>query len=203
MNVFEAVRAANISAKDAAERYAGAVFTQKGRRHWACCPLHREKTASFCVSGDGRWHCFGSCSAGGDATAFAAAYFGVSPLEAAKLLARDFGVEYSQHRDDPKAANKRRKKQGTYGVFEGWLAESRRALEGRLEQIDYAAQNFAPASPDEEADERFVQALICREQVEYMADTLAAGSIGDKLSLFREDVKRKVVQKYAEQNTAG
>ncbi len=42
----------------------GIQLRQKGKDHWACCPLHNEKTPSCKVTGE-RWHCFG-CNEGGD-----------------------------------------------------------------------------------------------------------------------------------------
>jgi hypothetical protein len=43
---------------------------QRGRHFWACCPLHSERTASFCVDMEKqRFKCFG-CGVGGDAIDF-------------------------------------------------------------------------------------------------------------------------------------
>ena len=43
---------------------------QKGRRFWACCPFHNEKTPSFSINNDdGIYHCFG-CKESGDVIKF-------------------------------------------------------------------------------------------------------------------------------------
>ena len=53
MSVFEQVR--QITALEAAERL-GLKLKKNGSKHWACCPLHGEKTASLCIYGDGTWY---------------------------------------------------------------------------------------------------------------------------------------------------
>ena len=66
-------------------RSAGLDLRQRGSRWWACCPLHNEKTPSFCIFPDGRWKCFG-CGKHGDAADLYAALYGVSLGEALKVV---------------------------------------------------------------------------------------------------------------------
>ena len=64
----------------------------KGRRLWACCPLHGEKTPSFSVSPDKQlFYCFG-CHAGGTSIDFTMAYFHESSVDAAKRIVSAFGL---------------------------------------------------------------------------------------------------------------
>lgn len=77
--------ARGISAADVARRE-GLFLRQHGQRHWACCPLHGERTASLCFFPDGRWYCFG-CHAHGEAVDLYAALHNVAPVEAARTLA--------------------------------------------------------------------------------------------------------------------
>lgn len=80
-------RARGVSAVDLA-RQAGIRLRRNGDREWACCPFHREKTASCCFYPDGRWYCFG-CHAGGDGIAFYAQLHGIGLRQAARELARE------------------------------------------------------------------------------------------------------------------
>ncbi|MCU0650979.1 MAG: DNA primase [Candidatus Omnitrophica bacterium] len=65
---------------------------KSGRNFKACCPFHKEKTASFMVSADKQiYHCFG-CHAGGNAFNFLMQYERMEFPEAVEFLARKTGV---------------------------------------------------------------------------------------------------------------
>ncbi len=67
----------------------------------ACCPFHEERTPSFHVNpARGTWHCFGSCSEGGDAIDFVARFDGVAFLEALESLASEVGLEMPERGRD-------------------------------------------------------------------------------------------------------
>lgn len=57
----------DVSIEDVA-RDEGISFTKEhGKKKWACCPFHKEKTASFYVdTATNCWRCFGSCRSGGN-----------------------------------------------------------------------------------------------------------------------------------------
>jgi len=86
--LFEACK--QVAAVEVA-RQAGLKLNERGRRAWACCPLHGEKTPSLMFDEHGKWHCFG-CSRGGDAVAFYAELYKLPMIEAAKQLAAHFGL---------------------------------------------------------------------------------------------------------------
>ena len=65
----------------------------KGRKLWACCPLHGEKTPSFSVSPDKQlFYCFG-CHAGGTVIQFIMDMEHLTFIEAVKLLAERAHME--------------------------------------------------------------------------------------------------------------
>lgn len=87
--LFESCK--TVSAADVAQ-HAGIALHQKGRRFWARCPFHGEKTPSLMFSEDGGWHCFG-CNSGGDAVDFYAALYNIPSFEAARAIARWAGIQ--------------------------------------------------------------------------------------------------------------
>ncbi|TAE63899.1 MAG: DNA primase, partial [Bacteroidetes bacterium] len=75
---------------------------KKGQNHWACCPFHNEKSASFSVSETKQiYKCFG-CGAAGNAVGFVMAIQKISYPEALKYLANKYNInlEYEQYQTD-------------------------------------------------------------------------------------------------------
>jgi hypothetical protein len=58
-----------------------------GKRSRMLCPLHQEKTPSFTIYPDNRWHCFGACARGGDVIDFLQLHRGLNFQDAVKFLA--------------------------------------------------------------------------------------------------------------------
>ena len=66
------------------------------------CPFHQEKTPSFVVSPEiGRWHCFGSCSEGGDVFKFVQKIENLSFPEALERLALQANVTLTNRQPHP------------------------------------------------------------------------------------------------------
>lgn len=88
-HIFQLVK--QIDTVEVIRHYGVADLYQRGRRWVARCPLHGEKRPSFYVFPDGGWRCFG-CGEHGDVVDIVAKVFGLRPIEAARMIARDFGL---------------------------------------------------------------------------------------------------------------
>ena len=89
---------------------------QKGTTHWARCPFHGEKTASFCVNRNLQiYKCFG-CGVSGDVVKFVQEYESLTFMEALEKLAKRANIklpETSRERQDKDYVDKK-KKQDVY-----------------------------------------------------------------------------------------
>ena len=88
MSLYEVCR--SISAFQVALRV-GLSMKWSGGRSRTSCPFHHDKTPSLYFYPNGRFYCF-SCHSGGDAVAFYSSYYNLSPVEAARKLACEFGL---------------------------------------------------------------------------------------------------------------
>lgn len=96
--------------------------------HWAPCPFHQEKTASFHVEeAKGRYHCFG-CHAGGDVVTFVRETEGLGFMEAVERLAAEAGMEMPAQ--DPRLAARVAANQGLVEAMEAAVRFFRTQLNG-------------------------------------------------------------------------
>jgi DNA primase len=102
------------------------------------CPFHDERTPSFGIDpGQKVYHCFG-CQASGDVFTFVQETEGVDFKGALELLAERYGVELAREQEDPREAERRRKRERllellkrTAAYYERYLWESSEALRAR------------------------------------------------------------------------
>ena len=84
---------------------------QKGRRFWACCPFHNEKTPSFTISAeDGIYYCFG-CKESGDVIKFVEKMENIDFYGAVKLLADRVGMQLPELKSTEEIAKKQKLKE--------------------------------------------------------------------------------------------
>ena len=161
MNLFETVKAA-VHPRMAAERYGLPV--RQG--NMTCCPFHDDRTPSMKLNED-YFYCFG-CGAHGDVIDLTAQLFRLSPANAARKLAADFGI--AEQKPSVLAKLKRGKTQ----------VESERhcfrVLRDYLRILQDWKAHCAPQSPEDAIDPRYAEACHMLERIENMLDILACGT---------------------------
>lgn len=113
---------------------------QKGRRYWARCPIHNEKTPSFSISRENQtFHCFG-CHRGGDVISFIEEIEGFSFMEAAEHLAKRANLAMPESNlSDEQIAKAKKLKDGYYAVC---LAAAKHYHENLLSEEGKTARDY-------------------------------------------------------------
>ena len=135
----------------------------------ACCPFHDDKHPSMKV--DRRFHCFG-CQADGDVIDFTAHLFGLSSKEAALKLAEDFSVSFDAKGHDPPRRRPVRRKISEELRYRQAEQKCFRVLCDYLHLLERWKVEYAPQSPEDELDDRFVEACHMIEYVNDLLDVL-------------------------------
>ena len=163
MNLFESVKAA-VTVRQAAEHYG----LEVGRNGMTRCPFHDDRHPSLKLN-ESYFYCFG-CGATGDVIDFVARLFGLSSYEAAQKLAYDFGIDPDK---PPTAAALEKPKYPLARAFRQEELHCQRVLCDYLHLLERWKVQYAPNSPDEVLDDRFVEACQMLDRIEYLADILA------------------------------
>ena len=161
MTLFELVKQ-NICVPDAAEHYG----LQVNRNGMCSCPFHEDRHPSMKLN-ERYFYCFG-CGATGDVIDFVARLFGLSSYEAAKKLAYDFGIDP----DKPPAAVALKKPYPLARAFRNDEMYCQRVLCDYLHLLERWKVEYAPQSPEDELDDRFVEACHMIEYVNDLLDVL-------------------------------
>lgn len=159
-----------------------------GARHQGLCPFHDERTPSFSVNAEhGLYHCFG-CGASGDAIRFVQETEALDFKAAIELLAERYGVELVREREDPRAEERRRRRErllrlvdraAEYYARHLWeSAEAARAREylasrGLGEQVlrDFRV-GYAPKAPD--------RVVLAAQREGYRREEIAAAGLAQR-----------------------
>ena len=149
--------------KEAAEYYGLKI----GRGDMACCPFHNDRTPSMKLNED-YFYCFG-CGASGDVIDFVARLFHLSNYEATQKLAYDFGIDPDK---PPAAAALRKPKYPLAKAFQREELHCRRVLCDYLHLLENWKVQYAPKSPDDTIDDRFVEACQMLDYIEDLVDIL-------------------------------
>src|SRR5215213_7569620 len=113
-----------------------------GTRWTGLCPFHDERTPSFSVNPEEKlYYCFG-CGEGGDAFKFVQQTEGLDFQEAVELLAERSGVRVEREEDDPRAEQRRRRRDRLHSLLEraaGFYAKYLREADEAAPAREYLA----------------------------------------------------------------
>ena len=179
MTIYESIKAA-ISVKQAAEHY-GLKVSRSGM---ACCLFHHDRHPSLKLNED-YFFCFG-CGAKGDVIDLVTRLFGLSSYEAAQELAADFGIGTEPGRAveasrKPKRPHIRQFREDEMLCF--------RVLTDYLHLLEDWKVRYAPKTPDDALDDRFVEACQMIDYIEYLADILTVGGLEERVAVVDELMK--------------
>ena len=181
MGLFDEVKE-NVTVRQAAELY-GFKITKSGLIR---CIFHNDKTPSMKV--DSRYYCFG-CGVTGDVIDFTAQLFGLSLKEAALKLAEDLGIHISGEgrkiRQKEQKFFKRRTEDHSVKTEEKELTTCVRVMLDYLGTLRERKKEFAPKSPEEEWNEKFMEAVKYLSIVEYYLDLLLFGEEEEKAQVVK------------------
>ncbi len=192
MTIYETIKAA-ISVKQAAEHYGLKV----NRNGMACCPFHNDRHPSLKLNED-YFFCFG-CGAKGDVIDLVARLFGLRTYQAAQQLASDFGL----NQKPPAAADMDKPKRPYIRQFREDEMLCFRVLTDYLHLLEDWKVRYAPKTPEDTLDDRFVEACQMHCYIEYMADVLTVGDLEERVALvdkLMQDGKIAFLQEYITRN---
>ena len=179
MNLFEIVKY-GVSCREAAERY-GVEVNHYGM---ALCPFHNDRHPSLYVADD-HYHCF-ACGEHGDVIDFVSKLFHLSLYDAAQKLAADFHLTPDKppsvaalhaKRIQTEAQQLRETEQLCFSVLSDYAHVLR----------DWKVQ-YAPQSPAEAPDERFMEACHKLDETEYYLDILCAGGSLERAEVVQQQM---------------
>jgi hypothetical protein len=157
-----------MSVPDAAKRYG----LRPNHHDMVRCPFHDDRHPSLKLNED-YFYCFG-CGATGDVIDLTERLFALSPYEAAKKLAADFGIDPDK---PPSTAALAKPKYPMIRAFREDERYCQRVLCDYLHLLEDWKVRYAPTSMDVVYDDRFVEACQMLDYVEYLADILTVGDL--------------------------
>ena len=179
MRIFEIVKE-NVNLREAAELY-GIDVNRYGK---ALCPFHNDRNPSLYVADD-HYYCF-ACGEHGDVIDFAGRLFQLSPYDAARKLMADFHLSPDK---PPSAAALHAKRIRTEAQQ---LRENERLCFSILSDYAHVLRDwkvrYAPQSPAEAPDERFVEACHKLDEVEYYLDILTSGNSYERSEVIHQQM---------------
>ena len=190
MNVFGTVKT-SINAREVAEHY-GIDVNRYGK---ALCPFHNDRHPSMVVYDD-HYHCF-ACGEHGDVIDLVANLYSLPVLDAANKLACDFGISQGKPPTKEMEEKLNRKSEAQRLKENEKLCFS--ALLAYMNLLQEWKVLYAPRTPEDEHDDRFVQACHKLDYTEYLVDTLIGGDSYERtevIDMMLTDGKLAKLQRY-------
>ena len=179
MSIFETIKAA-VPIRQAAEHYGLKV----NRNSMACCPFHNDRHPSLKLNEE-YFFCFG-CGAKGDVIDFVARLYNLSNYEAAQRLASDFSISTELGQV---VATLQKSKRPHVLQFRDDGILCCRVLTDYLHLLEDWKVRYAPQTPDESCDDRFMEACQMLSHIEYMVDILTVGNLEERVILVDQLMK--------------
>ncbi|MBR4022002.1 MAG: hypothetical protein IKI94_05310 [Ruminococcus sp.] len=170
MNIFEAVRE-KIPVRAAAEYYG-----LKVRGGMTNCIFHNDRTPSMRLYDD-HFYCFG-CGKCGDVTKLVEGLFGESPIQSAKRLCADFGIEHIRG-SPPKVKTK-------YVSTQTQEQRAFRILSDYCNLLRRYRTEYAPKSDDEDLHLLFTEGLTKLSEYEYYCEIFITGTKEEQQKFIEE-----------------
>jgi len=180
MELFTLVKAA-VTTRQAAEFY-GLKVNPHGM---TCCPFHHDRHPSMKV--DGRYYCF-SCHETGDVIDFVGKLFNLCLYDAAKKIAKDFGIWPGSPQAAAKVIALRSANENSNKKYAQRARESRcaAALIGYEALLKKWRVQYTPKQEDAEWDHHFTAALMTLPQLSYLIDCLYSPDAEERSSVANE-----------------
>ena len=173
MTLFELVKQ-TIHVRDAAEHYG----LQVNRSGMCRCPFHDDRHPSMKLN-EKYFYCFG-CGATGDVIDLVARLFGLSSYEAVQKLAQDFGIDPDK---PPAAAVLPKPERPLLTAYRQEEVRCLRVLCDYLHLLESWKVQYAPKTPEDALDDRFVEACQMLDYVEYLTDLLIAAELEQRVKI--------------------
>ncbi|MCD7772086.1 MAG: CHC2 zinc finger domain-containing protein [Oscillospiraceae bacterium] len=177
MNLFEEVKT-TISLKQAAEHYG----LDPNHSGMVRCPFHEDEHPSMKLNED-YFYCFG-CGATGDVVELTRRLFRLTPYEAARKLMVDFGIEQI---DKPIVYHKNTWERDMDILFR------------YLRILKRWKERYAPKTPEDILDRRFIEACQNLEYVAYLVDKLTFSDKDERTVLMNELHESGYIEKLREE----
>ena len=173
MTLFELVKQA-VCVPEAATYYG----LQVSRNRMVCCPFHNDRPPSMKLN-ERYFYCFG-CGATGDVIDLVARLFDLSNYEAAQKLAQDFGIDPDK---PPAAIALPKPERPLLKAYRQKEVRCLRVLCDYLHLLESWKVQHAPKTPEDDLDDRFVEACQMLDYVEYLADLLIAAELEQRVKI--------------------